>query len=79
MLSSAALSVYMDFQLHVQVHTAAYMLLDTSVASTAFSRNTKLPRAVKSRDDGKELQKDLRDWVTKQPSDGLSLIWINIK
>ena len=78
-LSSAGLGVHMDLQLHALVHTAPYMPRGTSVALTAFASNTKLLRAVKKGAGCKELQKDLRDWVTRQPNDGLSLIWINVK
>lgn len=49
-----------------------------SNAFTAFASNTKLVRAVKKGAGCKELQKDLRDWVIRQPNDGLNLIWINV-
>lgn len=78
-LSSAGLGVHADLQLHALVHTAAYMPPGTSVALTAFASKIKLLRAVKKGAGCKELQKDLRDWMTRQPKDELSLTWINVK
>lgn len=55
------------------------MPLGTSVALSAFATNTGLLKVVKKGASCKELQKVLRDWVSRQPNDGLSRIWINVK
>lgn len=78
-LSSAGLGVCMELQLHVLIPTAAYVPPGTSVALTAFAGTTKLLRAGKKGAGCKELRKDLRAWVTRQPNDGLSVIRINVK
>lgn len=75
--SGAGLGVQTDLQLHVHVNRAAEMPLGTSVALSAFA--TELLKVVKKGASCKELQKVLRDWVSRQPNDGLSRIWINVK